>query len=323
MGDERAMDVSSAHAPTPRAWASLLCLGLIWGGSFTTTGYAVAALPPLTVAAARLIVGAAALAVLAAAYRLRLPTLRDASGRTAWAFALLVAIAANSAPFALLAWAQTIVPSGVAGVYMACLPLVVLPLAARFVPGERLTLRKMAGFLLGTLGVVWLIAPAIQPQEAEIGAGWTLLAQLACLAAASGYAIGSVATKRAPPIHPIAFAAMAIGLAAILSTVLAVAFEAPLAAGWTPDAALAILALGIGPTALAMLLLLDVLRRTGPSFLSLVNYQVPLWAMLFGVLFLGETLSPRAPVALAAILAGVALAQGVGKGLFRSRAAAP
>ena len=72
-----------------------------------------------------------------------------------------------------------------------------------------------------------------------------------------------------------------------------------------------ILFLGVFPTALAMVMLYEVIRRAGPSFLSLVNYQVPVWALLFGAAFLGETIPPEAPMALALILTGVALSQGV------------
>ena len=65
-----------------------------------------------------------------------------------------------------------------------------------------------------------------------------------------------------------------------------------------------------------------LLKRTGPSFLSLVNYEVPIWAMLFGVLLLGETPPDRAAPALALILGGVAISQGALPAIRRALAGA-
>ena len=71
----------------------------------------------------------------------------------------------------------------------------------------------------------------------------------------------------------------------------------------------AVLYLGLVPTALATVMLLTVIGTAGPSFLSLVNYQVPLWAVVFGVVFLGETPSPRLGIALVMILFALTVAQ--------------
>ncbi len=298
-----------------RNWALLATLGLVWGASFATTGVAVDALPPLTVVAARLALGAAILIGVAMASGIGLPDPAAASGRAAWLSALGAAVAANAIPFSMLSWAQTHVPSALAGVFMASLPLIVLPLAHVFVPKETLTWTKVVGFLIGFTGVVYLLGfdalTALGGSEIEI------VAQIACLAAASGYAVGSIITKRAPPCHPIAFGAAAIGLAATIMLPAAFLFEAPLDAPWSGAALWSVIYLGVFPTALAQILLVVTLRRAGPSFVSLVNYQVPLWAMAFGWLWLGETVPERAGAALALILAGVAISQGLAGRLLR------
>ncbi|MEO1277148.1 MAG: DMT family transporter, partial [Pseudomonadota bacterium] len=293
-----------------RNWALLASLGIIWGGSFTAVGVAVQDLPPLTVAFMRIAIGAAILTPLAYAYGHGLP--RD---RRVWAFALIAAAAANAVPFVLLAWAQSSVSSGLAAVFMAALPLIVLPLAHFLVPGEGLTWAKAIGFLIGFAGVVWLIDPRVV-LELGAGDGWVLLAQLACLGAATGYAVGSVATKLAPPCHPFSFGALSLLLAAAMLGPVTFALEAPFALAWSSRSLVAVGALGVFPTALAMVLLLLVLRRTGPSFLSLVNYQVPIWGMVFGVLLLGEQVPERAVPALMLILLGVAISQGALRGVL-------
>lgn len=304
-----------------RNWLLLAALGMIWGGSFTLTGVAVSTLPPLTVAAARLALGAVALLTLARVSGVALPRTDTAVGRRVWLAALGVALAANAIPFVLLSWAQTHVPSALAGVFMASLPLVVLPLAHLLVPNERMTLGKTAGFVIGFLGVLYLLGLGTLTEIG--GSGVEVLAQLACLGAASGYAIGSIITKLAPETHPLSFGAAAIGLAALLTAPVAFLFEAPLAAAWSASGLWALLYLGLAPTALAQVLLVITLRRSGPSFLSLVNYQVPLWAVLFGVLFLGEAIPERVGPALALILGGVAISQGALGWAHRRLAGAP
>ena len=293
---------------TPRDWALLIGLGMIWGASFMATKVATADFTPLTLAGLRLALAAAALATVLRLNGQWLPGLRDRRERLFWLAAAGMAFFSNALPFTALAWGQRHIDSGLAGVFMATVPLFVLPLGARFVPGERLTARKAAGFALGFAGVVVLIGPSAL---AGIGAGSpvALLAQGACLAAAFGYASGSIVSKRAPQLGLVRFGTAALIIAACMTLPLAFLLEAPLAArpGW--DSVAALVYLGLVPTALATLMLLTVIGSAGPGFLSLVNYLVPLWAVAFGWALLGETPSPRLGLALVLILAGLALAQ--------------
>lgn len=295
------------------SWAILIALAIIWGGSFTFTTLAAKDLPPITIAAARLAIGAALLLLIAA---LRHAPAAGAINRQAWLFALGGAFFSNAAPFTLLAWAQSgHVDSSLAAIFMATTPLVVLPLAAAFVPGERMTLTKTLGFTAGFVGVALLIGVEAL---GGLGGSWIqILAQCACILAASGYAIGSVLLRLAPAIDPIVLSARTLLLAAILAVPVAFLAEAPQDAAWTMRSTLAVLYLGVLPTALAMFLLLIVIRRRGPTFLSLVNFQVPVWGMIFGIVFLKETAPAQAPLALILILGGVAIAQGLHRPLLR------
>lgn len=72
---------------------------------------------------------------------------------------------------------------------------------------------------------------------------------------------------------------------------------------------IAILYLGIFPTAVAQVMLVQVARSAGPSFLSMVNYQVPVWSVIFGVALLSEAVPPQLFTALALILGGLLLSR--------------
>ncbi|MFV2033792.1 MAG: EamA family transporter, partial [Halocynthiibacter sp.] len=86
------------------------------------------------------------------------------------------------------------------------------------------------------------------------------------------------------------------------------------------EAVLAVAVLGVIPTAGAILLGVMVIRTAGPTFMSLTNYQVPLWSVLFGSIVLAEPLPASLLGALLLILSGVGLSQwGALSRLWRSR----
>ncbi len=292
-------------APTPSAsdWLLVVLLGMLWGASFMAVSVALTGYGPLTVAAVRIALGAAALLAVARASAHRLPDPRQADGRRAWAFAIALGLFSNALPFFFLGWSQQYVTSGFAGITMAAVPLFVLGLAHVFVPGERLTRWRVAGFLLGLAGVAMLIGPGVL---SSTGAAMEGPARLVCVSAALCYAIGSIVTRRAPAVPLISFSAAALLAAAAMIVPVALAIEGlPAPAGGAGS--IALLYLGIGPTALATLILVRVIRSAGPSFLSQVNYHVPVWSVIFGVALLNETLPPQFLAALALILAGLGL----------------
>ena len=285
----------TAASPSARDWAFLALLGLIWGGSFLGVELALTGFAPITLAAGRISLAAIILVILA----LRsggLPRWSAAQGPRIWAHILGMALFTNAIPFALISWAQGYVTSGFAGITMAVVPLFVLPLAHLLVPGERMNTRKVIGFAVGFVGVVVLIG---LPQGQ--GAG---LARMACVAASACYAIGSINTRLCPPVGLIAYSAAGLTVAAILMVPAALLVEG---VPQMPSAQAlgGLLYLGVLPTALATVMLVSVTRSAGPSFLSLVNYQVPVWAVILGAVVLGETLPAAFLFALVLIVAGL------------------
>ncbi len=293
--------------PTPLDWSLVLALGMVWGASFMGVALALEGFGPLTVAAGRIALGALALYAVARATGHGLPPLRGAGSGRVWAFVCAMALFSNALPFFLLAWGQQHVTSGFAGITMAAVPLFVIGLAHVFVPGEQLTPARVAGFVLGLIGVGLLIGGEV---FATTGAALEDIARIACVGAAACYAIGSIFTRRAPPIPLVSFSAGALLAASVMIVPLALAIEGiPSLPVDEPIALVGLLYLGLGPTALATLILVRVIRSAGPGFLSQVNYHVPVWSVILGVTLLGETLPPQFLIALAVILAGLALSR--------------
>ena len=274
----------------------------IWGSAVMVVRIALRDIEPLTLAAGRITIGAIALYGLMRWRGIALPSVKAIA---LWRVVLLVGLLSSAIPFALLSWGQQHVPSAFAGMTMAALPIFVLPLAHFFVPGERIFLRKLIGFGVGFVGAVLLIGTSgLGLAEGPL----ETLARFACVAAAFCYACGSIATRQCPPINELALSTGSLILASVVLLPIALLVEGPPSPP-SISGLLAIGYLGLIPTALAFIIKVAVIRSAGPSFMTLTNYQVPVWSVLAGSVFLGETLPATLFVALALILLGVAIIQ--------------
>jgi drug/metabolite transporter (DMT)-like permease len=288
-------------------WIMLAALGFIWGGSFLGVEIGLTGFGPITVAAGRVAVAALILLVYAYLFGSGLPRIKTKTDKRIWLHCFGMALFTNALPFSLLSWGQQTVTSGFAGISMAVVPLFVLPLSHFLVPGEMLSRAKIIGFLFGFAGVVLLVGGdkifAGQPQTPML-----LMAQLACVAASCCYAIGSIITRLCPPVSTVSYAACGLMLGGFMLVPMAIWIEGM---PQTPGI-MAIFGVGylaVFPTAVATILLTIVVRRAGPPFLSLVNYQVPVWAVIIGATVLGEALPGHFLIALGIILGGLFISQ--------------
>lgn len=278
-------------------------LGLTWGGTFMVTEIALEGLTPFWLAAGR--IGFAALLMTAIWSTRGFPLFEDPAQLGDRLTLALIGALSSAVPFMLLSWGQQYVTSGFAGVSMAAVALIVLPLAHFLIPGERFTLRKGVGFGIGFTGVCILIGA--QAFETS-GVSLEPAGRLACIGAAFCYALSSILIRRLPQVDPIGLATALLLSGATL--VIPVAFLVE-GAPQLPETRtlIAVVFLGLFPTAAASLLRVLVVRSAGPVFMSLTGYQVPVWSVVLGAAFLGEPLPASLLWALALILAGVGLIQ--------------
>lgn len=295
----------SGEAPGLKAWTYLSLLGLLWGGSFMLTNIAVQEIPPLTLAALRLSFGGCALFIIAQLVGAHIPRPSEDGGRF-WRIGLLAALLGGTFPFWLIGISQFYIPSAMMALLLAPMPIVSLILSHFLVAGERMNAPRIAGFCLAFIGVASLIAPeAFRAADGSDG----ILGHIAGLGAMLCYALSGIVLKRAGPAHPVAMSALIISLGAAMSIPLALIIEAPDLSAIGPGSWAASVALGLLPTGVAQILMMAVITLAGPPFLSTVNYQAPLWAAAFGVVFLSEDLPAAFWLALALIIAGLGLAQ--------------
>ncbi len=287
----------------PRDWAGLLALVAMWGSAFLFNRIALHGFTPLALVTLRLLVGAAVLAAATTFSRTGWRGLR----RELWPWLLAMALVGNALPFWLISWGQQTIDSGLAGILMAVNPLATLLLAHFLIPGERLTPRRLAGFTLGFVGIVVLMGPELLLDRP--GTRAVLLAEAAVLGGALCYSAGSIIARLRPDSDDGLTATLVLLLASGLMLPLAAAEPQPFPAPPGLREWLAAGFLGVIATGLATLVYFRLLRAAGPSFLSQINYLIPLWALALGALVLDEPVTPRTLLALALILGGIALAQ--------------
>jgi drug/metabolite transporter (DMT)-like permease len=288
--------------PTLPDYLLLLTLAAIWGSAFAFIKVAVESLPPLSVAAGRITLAAVVLSIIAWLRGLgKRPRLSLAAAP--WGVFLAMGVLGNSLPFFLIGWGEVRIDSALAAILMAVMPLSTLLLAHLFTADEPLTARKLAGIVVGFAGLVVLVGPGVLA-----GLGGDVIRQLAVTGGAFCYALAAVIARRASGLPPDLVAAGVMVAATLVIAPLSLALDRP----WTLDpsaqSVVAVVVLGLIATALATLIYFRIIRACGAVFLSFINYLIPMFGVLFGVVFMSETFTAQAFAGLALILAGIAVA---------------
>ena len=268
-----------------RAWAEMILLALIWGGSFLSIRIALDEVGPLTSVAHR--TGWAMLVLWAVVAAMRLPLPR---APRIWAAFLGMGLLNNVIPFGLMAWGLLHIETGLTSILNAATAIFGVIVAALIFADERMTPRRGIGVALGFLGVATAIGLE-NLRNFDIRS----LAQLAVIAGTVSYALASAWARLflgglAPQV---AAAGMLTG-ATLITVPLAWIVEGPMSLHLQPDTALAIGYYAIVATAGAYLLYYRVLAMAGSGNLMLVTLLIAPVAILLGALVRGEALAPNA-----------------------------
>jgi drug/metabolite transporter (DMT)-like permease len=280
----------------PADTARLLALAAIWGASFIFIRVTAPVLGPVWMAEGRVLIGGLALAAWFAI------TGFDPQWRRHMKFYATVGVINSAAPFSLYGFAGMHLSASVMSILNATSPMFGLLLGAAFA-GERLTARKLAGLIVGIAGVALVARLDVLEGGSDPMLGWAVAA---CLGAAFTYGLTGVYIKRRGagiPPRGIAVGAQLFGALALAPLL---PLLPPVSA---PDAAVLanLVALGLLASAIALLLYFRLMTDIGATRALTVTYLIPLFGLLWGVLFLGETLSAPVIAGGALILAGTVL----------------
>lgn len=298
--------------------ALLLALAAVWGASFMFIKVILREMTPLTLVGCRVGLGALGLLAYYAVQRGWARGRADAPipWRRLLGPALILGLSNVVVPYLAITWGETYISSGDAAILNATTPLfttVLVALLGQRVSHEQTTAAKLVGVVIGFVGVLVLVAGSAVQAGVNATDGW--LGHGAVLIAGFSYAAASLYARRAFAGQPAIIAALfqTGGAAVMLLPLTFLTPPGPLSlAGWA-----ALLALGLGGTAIAYLIYFQLLANVGATRTVIVTYLLPVTALLYGALLLGEPLRPLALAGLALVLLGIA----VTGGLFTRRAA--
>ena len=284
-----------------RAWAEMLILAVVWGGSFLSVRIALDEIGPLTAVAHRTFWAMLVLWGAIIAMRLKVP--RDPR---IWIGFLMMGLLNNVIPFGLMAWGQLHIESGLTSILNAATAIFGVLVAAFFFQDERITPRKAIGVGLGFMGVATAIGLE-NLRSFDVRSA----AQLAVIAGTVSYAFAGVWArmhlKHLPP--QIAAAGMLTGSTVIMIP-LAWVTEGPISFDLAPRTWGAIGYYAIIATAGAYLLYYRVLGMAGSGNLMLVTLLVAPVAILLGALVLNENLNPNVYAGFAVLAFGLVVIDG-------------
>jgi drug/metabolite transporter (DMT)-like permease len=277
----------------------LVALAAIWGAAFMLIEIALRDLAPVSVAAGRITFAALTLALIALVRRA--DVLHGL--RTKVVPLGIAAVLNTTVPFILIPLGQTKIDSGTAAILNAAAPLFTVLFAAVAMYSERVTGIRLAGFLLGFMGVALVVG-------AEPGEGSrAVLGALAVVLAAAFYAVGALFTSsRLRGLSALEIALGTMTWATVLTLPPGLVALRGHEVGW--EAGASVLALGVVATGIAYLLYFGLIGGAGPSTAILVTYLVPSTALVYAATLLDEPVGARQVAGLALVLGGVALGTG-------------
>lgn len=272
---------------------------VIWGSTYLAIRFAVESLPPFTMAGLRFFSAGVLLVAWMRLKGVAWPT--AVHWRTAAVIGALMLVAGNG----VLAWAEQTVPSGVAALLVAFVPLWMVVLAALRPGGARPSWMVVLGLVLGLVGLVLLIGP----QSLVGGAELDRFGAWAIVFAAFAWALGSVYASDAPQ-HPSAF--MSAGLQMLTGGVMLVSTGFVLGERIVPNLVTAKSALALGylivfGSIIAYTAYNWLLRNADTAKVSTYAYVNPIVAVFLGATLGGEVLSARVLLAASVIVGAVAL----------------
>jgi drug/metabolite transporter (DMT)-like permease len=282
----------------PRDMLELLLLAAIWGSSFLFMRIAAPEFGPVPLIFIRVSIAMVFLLIVLG-WRGELAGLKGHSTHFT-----AVGILNSAVPFCLFAFATLSLTAGFTSVLNASVPLFGA-LVAYFWLGDKLTLARIVGLLIGFLGVTVLVWGKIS-FKAD-GSGWAIVAGLL---ASLSYGVAANYTKRhLSGVHPFANATGSQIAATILLLPLAVMYwpeTMPSAKSW-----FSVLVLGIACTGIAYILFFRLIANVGPAKAVAVTYLLPVFGMVWGLLFLDEAITSNMIAGCLVILLGTALATGI------------
>ncbi len=277
-------------------WLLLCC---IWGSTWLFIKLGLRDLPPLTFAGIRFVIAALILFSLIAVRRVPFPDkARD------WLLLAICGILSFTLNYGLVFWGEQYISSGLAALLQSTLPAFGLIIAHFYLPGERMTLPRIAGVLLGVLGVGVIFSNQLQVSGPRALWGSAALVGSAFCAAYANVLVKTYGLNLQPTM--LAGGQMLFGLVPLL--LIGIPLEGnPLNYHWTPVAVFSLFYLAIVGTVIAFVLYYWLMQNMDVTKTMLIALVTPVTAVILGMLVLKEEMHWRTLIGGAMIISGIGL----------------
>jgi drug/metabolite transporter (DMT)-like permease len=273
----------------------LLCL--IWGSTWLVIKVGYGGLGPFNVAALRFTIASIVLAAVVPIVGARWPR-----GRSEWTLVLVVGLLLFGGDYGLIYWAEQYIDSGLTAILFGTFPLMTMLAAHIYVPGERLTARKLAGGALAFGGVVALFADRLNVNAQAAGPMAAVIGAVACAA------VSNVATKRhGASLHSAALNAATTMVGAVVLLAMSVLSGERLTLPHDEMSWAAVGYLSLVGSVVAFLIYFSLLKTWDSTTVSLFAVFTPAIAIALGAAVLGERLTVWSLAGAALILSGVSM----------------
>lgn len=264
----------------------LSLLIVMWGSAFAALKISLLTIPPLWVMSLRLIIGSLTIAIVFLIMKKKLPLTVEF-----WKWSLLIGFLGFSVPFSIISWGAQYIPSSLVAILMGANPIITLILAYFFLPNSSLNFRMIIGVFIGLIGIILLIG--FGNINSDFYKGQFIYGQLAVLTGTFSFAIASILLKNSPQEHSFERALGSLICGSFIGLFLAYFYsKSPLQIYQiSSESAVSLVLLGIFPTGIATVIWFKIISLKGPLFLSLVNYLIPIWALILGILLLSEKIN--------------------------------
>lgn len=289
---------------TPRVAGVWILTCLIWSTVWLFIKLGVREVPPVTFAAMRLVI--AILVMVPVTIALRTPRPRH---RREWGYVAGTGVILLGLNYGLLNWGLQHISSGLTAVLQAMTPAFALVFAHLFLPDERMTVRKVAGLLLGITGIAIIFWDQLHFGGRAFAGSVSVTLGALCVAFAY-----VMVRRTIRDLHPSIITSGQMVAAFVPLLIYAWAVEgSPLRIQWTPTALASVLYLALLGSILAAWLNYWLLSRVGAVNLLVMGLIEPVIAILLGAWILGESMNARALIGGGIILFSVALTLAPGR----------
>jgi len=281
----------------------LIILSSIWGSAFISIKVAVQSIDPISVVSSRLIIGAIFLLIY-----FKFKNNKFNYNFKTYLYIFLCALIGNFIPFYLISWSEIYIPSNLAGLLLSVAPIFAIVLSHFFTKDDKFNYLKFLGIIIGLIGTFLLLGPddIILFFEGNINA---VFPKFLIILAALGYVISSIIAYNLKKISTLSLTTLTTLFAAIISIPFSLFYEINNFTIPSSNSIIAVIYLGIMPTAIAFLLRFYLINKAGPVFLSYVAYLIPIFSILWGYLFLNELVNIEQIFAIIFIFLGIYVGQ--------------